>query len=151
MNKREFISAVSALQYKKGYGTTTSYEEDNAYDKCRSEVTKLAEQLDENGLTFEGYQLLRSQTDDLVKVYKELGRVNNELFDSYKQNRELIVINKNLENNIKEYTKNSIKDFANYLYFELKNIKPDSITSDTFYSFADKYIKNVFDKNQNEE
>lgn len=148
MNKREFISAVSALQYKKGYGTTTSYEEDNAYDKCRSEVTKLAEQLDENGLTFEGYQLLRSQTDDLVKVYKELGRVNNELFDSYKQNRELMNYNKYLQNNEKSFSANHVKDFSYYLYNELLGIKPDTINQEVFVSIAEKYISKIIKKDE---
>lgn len=148
MNKREFISAVSALQYKKGYGTTTSYEEDKAYDKCRSEVTKLAEQLDENGLTFEEYQLLRSQTDDLVKVYKELGIVNNELFDSYKQNRELMNYNKYLQNNEKNLAVNNVKDFSYYLYHELQGIKQDLINEEVFVSIAEKYISTIIKKDE---
>ena len=109
MNKQYFISAIRNLEYKKDNSST--YAERMAYAECKDDVIRLAERLDDNGLSFEGYQLLRSQTDELVKVYKELGDVNNELFNSYKQNRELMKANNCLQENAKDISSNEIKSF----------------------------------------
>ena len=85
MNKREFLEKLYALKYQGSYSDRDYYDKERGYEECKRKVTQLAETLDEQGLTFEAYNLFRQQTNDISSVYTELLRVQNELFNANKQ------------------------------------------------------------------
>lgn len=88
MNKQEFSQAVQNLKYKSPYGRDNNdYYRESGFDDCKKQVLDLAYQLDEQGLTFEAYNLFRQQTNNLTAVYTELFKVQNELFNANKQLR----------------------------------------------------------------
>lgn len=85
MNKKEFLEKLYALKYQGSYSDTNYYDKERGYEECKRKVTQLAETLDEQGLTFEAYNLFRQQTNDISAVYTELFRVQSELFNAQKQ------------------------------------------------------------------
>ena len=83
MNKHELWKSIQSLDYKGSY----NYEKENGFKQCKDKVLELIGQLDEQGLTFEAYNLFRQQTNDITAVYTELFKVQNELFNANKQIR----------------------------------------------------------------
>ena len=150
MNKQEFIQAVIELKYS-GYGTA-KYDREFGFNDCRQEVMELAGKLDECGLTFEGYSYLREQTNELVKVYKELASVNNELFNSYKQNRDLMKenesIKKNIKRNIERNCEFQIRNFTARLLGDLRTVEPTSNTEERMEKIVKDYIERAFREEQ---
>lgn len=90
MNKQEFLDRLNILKYSGSYNSENNYwDKERGFDKCKEEVIKLAYQLDEQGLTFEAYNLFRQQTNDLTAVYTELFKLQKELFNANKQLRNI--------------------------------------------------------------
>lgn len=85
MNKKEFLEKLNKLEYGGDWRDNDHYAKKNAFEQCKQEVIKLAETLDEQGLTFEAYNLFRQQTNDILAVYTELFKVQGELFNAQKQ------------------------------------------------------------------
>lgn len=85
MNKREFLEKLYALKYQGSYSDRDYYDKERGFEECKRAVTQLAETLDEQGLTFEAYNLFRQQTNDISAVYNELYRVQSDLFNAQKQ------------------------------------------------------------------
>lgn len=85
MNKKEFLEKLYKLEYGGDWRDNDHYAKKNAFEQCKQEVIKLAETLDEQGLTFEAYNLFRQQTNDISAVYNELFRVQRDLFNAQKQ------------------------------------------------------------------
>lgn len=85
MNKKEFLENLYALKYQGSYSERDYYDKERGFEECKRKVTQLAESLDEQGLTFEAYNLFRQQTNDISAVYNELFRVQKELFNAQKQ------------------------------------------------------------------
>ena len=85
MNKKELLEKLYALKYQGSYSDRDYYDKERGYEECKRKVTQLAETLDEQGLTFEAYNLFRQQTNDISAVYNELFRVQSDLFNAQKQ------------------------------------------------------------------
>lgn len=85
MNKKEFLEKLYALKYQGSYSERDYYDKERGFEECKRKVTQLAETLDEQGLTFEAYNLFRQQTNDISAVYNELFRVQSDLFNAQKQ------------------------------------------------------------------
>lgn len=85
MNKKEFLEKLNKLECSGSWSENDYYIRERGFKQCKEAVIKLAETLDEQGLTFEAYNLFRQQTNDISAVYTELFRVQGELFNAQKQ------------------------------------------------------------------
>lgn len=86
MNKRELIAEINKIKPSLYYSSTrNSYDIESGFSDCRSQIINLVEQLDEQGLTFEAYNMFRQQTNDMINLYKDLLDTQAELFSAKKE------------------------------------------------------------------
>lgn len=80
MNKSTFITLVAGIK-----PASYNYDQKNGYEACRQEVLKLANELDESGMTIETYRLFREQVEESRALFEELFTLQKQLADNSRE------------------------------------------------------------------
>lgn len=110
MNKSEFITQLSKTDPP--YNMDFDYRQ--GFNKCKETIIKLAQELDEQGLSVESFKLFRDTLNDLNKTYTDLFTLQRELFCERDKNIKLI----------QDLQEEKVRNFAAIKLIKNRNLMP---------------------------
>lgn len=114
MCKDEFLKKINELKYEAIYPSNDNYKYSSGFNECREKISKMALELDINGLNPQVFKNFQNSFDEIAFLQAENLRMQKELFEA---RREIIELKEIIE---LESTKNKNFRQGDYNYAENK-------------------------------